>query len=65
MSAETVTAMRSEGEMNHGHWLKKPQEGFKKMGKLCIYFLHCKGGKWHKLTNEKNCTKMHSGKEVL
>lgn len=55
MSAETAIAMRSEGEMNHGHWLKKLQEGFSKKGKSCIYLLHSKGSKWHKLTNEKNC----------
>lgn len=43
MSTETVIAMRSGGEMNHGHWLKKLQEGFNKKGNSCIHLLHSKG----------------------
>lgn len=63
MSAETVIAMRSEGEMNHGHQLKELQEGFNKKGQSWIHLLHSacyytcysKGSKRHKLTKGKNC----------
>lgn len=62
MSAETVIATRSEGEMNHGHRLKKLQEGFNKKRKSQIHSLHCK---WHKVTMKRtvDSTKTHRGRE--
>lgn len=63
MSPETVIAMRSEGEINHGHWLKKLQEGFKKKDKLCIHLLHSESTN-SQMKRTVDSTKMYSGREV-
>jgi len=63
MSAETVIATRSEGEMNHGHWLKKLQDGFNKKGKSRIRLL-CAKGTNPQMKRPVGSTKMYSGREV-
>lgn len=63
MSAETVIAMRSEGEVNHGYWLKKLQERFNKKGKSCIHLLHSKGTN-SQMKRTVDGTKMYNGREV-